>query len=186
MRSDTAGASSRRPCRLHRRRGRCRWRETLSPLSVSSCHTGSLRQPLRGPPLRLRSVPAGTRNETALARLGPARRATVAPRSLRSLVRPHHSRTAPGHSFRPRWLRCARVSQRDHHIGASTAPVNGPQGLQRNRGDRHVPSSTTSKRTNMSVNSSSLRARSALRRDARARRVRHPGHLGSLTMPSTR
>ena len=30
--------------------------------------------------------------------------------SLRSL-RPHHSRTPPGHSFRPRWLPCARVNQ---------------------------------------------------------------------------
>ena len=59
----------------------------------------------------LRFAPAGTRNETALARLVPATRATVAPRSLRSLVRPHHSRTSPGHSFRPRWLPCARVSQ---------------------------------------------------------------------------
>ena len=66
--------------------------------------------PLRGSSTPLRSVAAGTRNETALARLVPMRRATVA-RSLRSL-RPHHSRTAPRHSFRPRWLRCARVSQR--------------------------------------------------------------------------
>ena len=66
--------------------------------------------PLRGSSTPLRSVAAGTRNETAPRRLGPMRRATVA-QSLRSL-RPHHSRTTPGHSFRPRWLRCARVSQR--------------------------------------------------------------------------
>ena len=54
----------------------------------------------------LRPGLAGQRRQ---GRLDPSRRATVA-RSLRSL-RPHHSRTAPGHALRPRWLRCARVNQ---------------------------------------------------------------------------
>ena len=57
----------------------------------------------------LRFAPAGTRRATALARLDPSARATVA-RSLRSL-RPHHSRTPTGHALRPRWLPCARVNQ---------------------------------------------------------------------------
>ena len=57
----------------------------------------------------LRFAPAGTRRATALARLDPTARATVA-QSLRSL-RPHHSRTPPGHALRPRWLPCARVNQ---------------------------------------------------------------------------
>ena len=77
--------------------------------------------PLRGSSAPLRSVAAGTRNETALKRLVPARRATVA-QSLRSL-RPHHSRTAPGHSFRHRWLRCARVSQRTITSGQTLRTV---------------------------------------------------------------
>ena len=107
-----------------RRRGLCRWnKQILLRRDGSLCHTCSLRQPRlrRGPPLRWRSVAAGTRNETALKRLGPARRATVA-QSLRSL-RPHHSRTAPRHSFRPRWLRCARVSQRTITSGQTLRTV---------------------------------------------------------------
>ena len=80
--------------------------------------------PPAGSSTPLRSVAAGTRNETSLKRLGPARRATVA-QSLRSL-RPHHSRTAPRHSFRPRWLRCARVSQRTITSGAD-APNGATQ-----------------------------------------------------------
>ena len=126
--------------------------------------------PPAGSSTPLRSVAAGTRNETAPRRLGPARRATVA-RSLRSL-RPHHSRiphraihSGPGGSAAracpkepsPRGRRSERCNSRsgdrhDHH--------------------RHHRSARTFR------NSSSLRARSALRRDARARRVRHPGRLG--------
>ena len=102
----------RRGCaRPHRRRGPCRWRDNYSSDVMDHCATRAhCANPLRGSSTPLRSVAAGTRNETALARLGPTKRATVA-QSLRSL-RPHHSRISPGHSFRPRWLRCARVSQR--------------------------------------------------------------------------
>ena len=128
----------------------------------------------RGPPLRWRSVAAGTRNETALKRLGPARRATVA-RSLRSL-RPHHSRTAPGHSFRPRWLRCARVSQKTITSGQTLRTVQLRK-AHPSSGDRH-DHHRTDRNPRTFRNRSSLRARSALRRDARARRVRHPGRLG--------
>ena len=43
------------------------------------------------------------------SRLGAPRTATEAPRSLRSLVRPHHSRFSPRQALRPWWLCCARV-----------------------------------------------------------------------------
>ena len=98
------------------------------------------------------------------------RRATVA-QSLRSL-RPHHSRTAPGHSFRPRWLRCARVSQRTITSGI------GPS-VQSDRKEIVMTIIDNIERSEaQSVTSGSLRERGALRRGARARRVRHPRRLG--------
>ena len=106
-----AGASFRRLCRAAPPKGSVQVANNYSSDVIVHCATRAhCANPLRGSSTPLRSVAAGTRNETAPRRLGPARRATVA-QSLRSL-RPHHSRTAPRHSFRPRWLRCARVSQR--------------------------------------------------------------------------
>ena len=59
------------------------------------------------------------------SRLGAARNATEAPRSLRSLVRPHHSRPSPRQALRPRWLCCARVGQINHHV-RRLSPHNEP------------------------------------------------------------
>ena len=56
--------------------------------------------PASGGVLLLRSGP-GSQGYGA-ARLGAARNATEAPRSLRSLVRPHHSRPSPRQALRPR------------------------------------------------------------------------------------
>ena len=90
-------------------------REAASPLGGGIGHS-SRRRPivphvLSAPTPKgvLRFAPAGTRRATALARLVPSARATVA-QSLRSL-RPHHSRTPMGHALRPRWRPCARVNQ---------------------------------------------------------------------------
>ena len=80
--------------------------------------------PPAGSSTPLRSVAAGTRNETALKRLGPARRATVA-QSLRSL-RPHHSRTAPA-PFIPAPVAPLRARvPKNHHLGAD-APNGATQ-----------------------------------------------------------
>ena len=110
------------PCRAAPPKGAVPGTNKYSSDVMDHCATRAhCANPLRGSSAALRSVAAGTRNETALKRLGPARRATVA-QSLRSL-RPHHSRTAPGHSFRPRWLRCARVSQRTITSGQTLRTV---------------------------------------------------------------
>ena len=109
------------PCKAGRSKGLCRWREIAADVMFHCATRAHCANPLRGSSTPLRSVTAGTRNETALARLGPARRATVA-QSLRSL-RPHHSRTTPGQSFRTRWLRCARVSQRTITSGQTLRKV---------------------------------------------------------------
>ena len=81
----------------------------------------------------LRCAAAGPRKATAPRCLDPPRRAAVAPRSLRSLVRPHHPHTTAGHAFRSRWLPCARVSWMDITSGQTLRRDN----LQFIQGDRH-------------------------------------------------
>ena len=73
-------------------------------------------QPLRGPPLRC--APFRPRLQGQRLRLGPARHATVAPRSLRSLVRPHH-----------------RAAHRPMSLGPGGGPARGDEGRIR----REVP-----------------------------------------------
>ena len=95
----------------------------------SLCHACSVRQPASRV-LHSATLRSGRDSQgNGAVRLNPPRRATVAPRSLRSLVRPHHSRTATGYALRPRWLPCASVSQQ-----TVTAGRNDPHGSTQLRG----------------------------------------------------
>ena len=68
----------------------------------------------------------------------------MAPRSLRSLVRPHHSDGFPTPAFRPLWLRSARVSQPDITSGRNdpaqaTDKKESEMRIRNKRTDRNIP-----------------------------------------------
>ena len=99
-----------------------RGERTQPPVMMSDCAT---RAPFANPlprVLRFASLRYGNDSQCQGA---PGSRPTVAPRSLRSLVRPHHSDGSPALALRPLWLRCARVSQPDITTG-HTVPLDRP------------------------------------------------------------
>ena len=116
-----------------------------------------------------------------------AARATVA-QSLRSL-RPHHSRTPPGHSFRPRWLPCARVTQRRRPPAPFAVATSRPLSA----GSKAAPSSTlicpvSRPRRTFSTSAPSSSRRPVKRAPALRRRRRHeclPCGPGPATRAST-
>ena len=127
----------------------------------ASCHTCSVRQPLRGPPLRSGRDPQGM----------AGRRATVARSlTLRAPASLAHTPAAPVAPLRAR-------APMTHHRGATLRSGAVPPFMRQARRDHHV-------RHRQHRHSGTLRhrhrlpEREALRCNARARRVRPPRHLG--------